>query len=473
MENRYKKLIKNTAVFFVGTFGSKILSFLIVPLYTYVLTPNEYGKIDLFTTAIRMMVPFTTLMFADAILRFIASGEIKRNIVVSDGIVVFLYGAILSIICIPLYKTLFNLGENVFLYVLALILNTYTSIFPHYLRAVGKNVSFAVNGMIQTCAILGFNVLFLIVFRLGMKGYLYALVLSQLASAVHVTISGKILDEFSFRNINLRNLKEMLRFSIPIIPNSLMWWIMSAGDKYVINYFMGDAANGLYSISLKIPTIISMVYSVFTQAWQLSAIEEMKKKDEGEFYKKIFGVLSIGLCVGVGVIIPIVRPIFCTILSKSYHSTWKYVPFLCIAAICDCFESFASVTYSITKKSGKAVIATLIGFMVNITVNCLLINIVGLYGVAIGTIVGNIIVMKIRFSDMRDDMGIALDIRKLNAALILLIMEAFVLVGLEQCMGYIFAMAIVVLITLIHRNEVKGILFFAKRVMKRKNCNLE
>ena len=463
MEKKYKKLLDNTIIFFIGTFGSKVLSFLIVPLYTYVLTPAEYGQIDLFATAIRMMIPFTSVMFADAILRFVTSEEVDRKVVVSNGFVVFIYGTVLTVSCIPLYKAAFNLGSNLFLYVIALILNTYTSIFPHYLRAIGKNVSFAINGVVQTVVMLGLNVYFLLVCHLGIKGYLYSMVLSQLASAIYVTISGGILHEVSFRNVDFEALKQMLIFCIPIIPNSLMWWLMSAGDKYVINFFMGDTANGLYSVALKVPTIISMLYSVFTQAWQLSAIEEMRNKDEMIFYNKIFSILSVGLCFSVALIIPVIRPLFCSVLNESYHSTWKYASFLCVAAILDCFESFASVTYSITKKTGKAVIATSIGITTNILINVLLINTLGLYGVVVGTIIGNTIVMIIRLHDMHHDMGISININRLRISIILLIAESVITVALKDTRWNICLVIFAIVIACLYKNEIVGITTFVKK----------
>ena len=456
MEKKYKKLVDNTIIFFIGTFGSKVLSFLIVPLYTYVLTPAEYGQIDLFTTAIRMMIPFTSVMFADAILRFVTSEEVDRKVVVSNGVVVFIYGTVLTVSCIPLYKAAFNLGSNLFLYVIALILNTYTSIFPHYLRAVGKNVSFAINGVVQTVVMLGLNVYFLLVCHLGIKGYLYSMVLSQLASAIFVTISGRILHEVSYRNVDFGTLKQMLVFCIPIIPNSLMWWLMSAGDKYVINFFMGDTANGLYSIALKVPTIISMLYSVFTQAWQLSAIEEMKSKDKTIFYNKIFDILSVFLCFSVSLIIPVIRPLFCSVLNEGYHSTWKYAPFLCVAAILDSFGSFASVTYSITKKTGKAVIATSIGIITNIVINLVLINKIGLYGVAIGTIIGNSVVMKMRLNDMCHDMGIFINTNKLNISVAILIVESVITIVVKDARWNVCLIIFAIIIACLYRSELMG-----------------
>lgn len=81
----------------------------------------------------------------------------------------------------------------------------------------------------------------------------------------HILVFSDFFKVVSFKCIDKKILKMILKYSIPLVPNSLMWWIMAAGDKYIINYFLGDSANGIYSLALKIPQIINMVYSLFIQ----------------------------------------------------------------------------------------------------------------------------------------------------------------------------------------------------------------
>ena len=79
-------------------------------------------------------------------------------------------------------------------------------------------------------------------------------------------------------------MKEMLVYCIPMIPNSIMWWITDASDKYMIAFFVGVSSNGIYALAKKIPSVLSMLHSVFFQAWQLSAVEESEAKDKSHYY---------------------------------------------------------------------------------------------------------------------------------------------------------------------------------------------
>lgn len=466
MEKKYKKLIKNTIIFSIGSLGSKVLSFLIVPLYTFVLTTAEYGKIDLFTTAISLMLPFTTLLMQEALIRFVPANEVDETEAVSNSFMVVLFGCFVILLCTPLYFYGFQFGQYTVLYILTLFLNTYTTIFGQYLRASGRNEAFAINGCITTVVLLGCNVLFLLVLKIGMVGYFYSLVLSQIASAVHATICGRLFQHFSLARVNKAKLKEMLRYSIPLIPNSLMWWIMNAGDKYIINYFLGDSANGIYSIAMKIPTIINLVYTIFMQAWQISAIEENNHEGYADFYDSVFSTLSALMGILSAGIIMLVHFVFSAVLNESYLSAWQYVPFLCIATVISCFATFAGTTYTVTKRSSKAFVTTVIGAVFNLAANFLLIGSMGLFGVALGTILGYLVVMLIRFHDMKRDMQIALDVRKFVVLLVFLCIESLCVIKFQGVGKLGIGLAALVLISLLYHRELDKALHILVRKRK-------
>ena len=453
MEVKYKKLIKNTAIFTIGSFGSKLLSFFIVPLYTYVLSTSEYGRIDLFTTAISLMLPFTTLLMQEAVIRFVSSKEIEEAESISNSFLVFCYGVIVVLAFRPLYYHGFQFGEYTDIYVFALILNTYNSIFSQHLRAVGKTVAFSINGIINTAVFLSGNLIFLFVLDMGMIGYFYSMLISQFVCAVHVTICGRLFHNFSIKKFDINILKEMLRYSVPLIPNSLMWWIMNAGDKYIINCFLGDSANGIYSVSMKIPTIISMAYNIFMQAWQLSAIEENDKEGNSDFYNSVFAMLSVMMGLLSAGIIMGVYPAFSILLNESYLSAWKYVPYLCIATIISCFATFAGTTYIVAKKSTKAFTTTLLGAVINLLLNFLLIKNLGLYGVAAGTACGYFAVLMVRFRDMQIDLKISLDYRRFILLLALLLAESICVVAFPVAWKIIIGCVTIFAVCMLYRKE--------------------
>lgn len=344
-ESNYKKLVYNTAIFAIGNFGSKVLTFLIVPLYTYVLTTAEYGVIDLFITSLGMVIPFSTMMVNEALIRYVLGKELTPKEAASNCFAVFLFGAAISVLFTPLYKVAFDFDEYIWIFVALLVLRTFNQVFSEYFRAVNQNVKFTIFGLITTATILGFNVVFLLFLKLGIRGYLYATLLSAAVGTLYILIFSDFFQVVSLKCIDKNTIRMLLKYSVPLIPNSLMWWIMSAGDKYIINYFLGDGANGLYSLSSKVPQIINMIYSLFIQAWQMSAIEVSESKDKTSFYHNVFHVTSFVMGVVTCGIIMVVKPLYLGIMSASFAEAWKYVPLLSVATIISCYASYFSVVY--------------------------------------------------------------------------------------------------------------------------------
>lgn len=340
MQNKYEKLVKNTAIFAVGNFASKILNFLIVPLYTYVLTTEEYGTIDIISTTISFLIPILTLQIQEALLCFALGGEKDIDTCVSNSWLVFVVGSIISALFFPAYYLLFRNALYSLVLVLLLICNIFNTIFSYYLRTVGNNVVFTINGILGTVSFLTSNIIFLVVLKVGMWGYIFALLISQIAMVVYTIIAGDLGRKLNLKYYNKTTLKEMLLFSIPLIPNSLVWWIMSAGDKYIINWFLGASANGIYSMSLKVPTILSMVFSIFFQAWQMSAIEENNSDNKRSFYESVYKVTIGFLAFLTAGITWLVKPVFFTVLGNSFKISWRYVPILNIGIMFSCLSSF-------------------------------------------------------------------------------------------------------------------------------------
>lgn len=463
----YKDLAKNTAIFAVGSFGSKVLSFLIVPLYTYVLTTEEYGRIDLFTTAISLLIPFITLLIQEALLRFLMGKEVSPQTAVNNCWLVFISGTAISIIMAPAFNIIFKFGEYLWLFVAILVLNSFTQIFSQYFRAMGRNVAFTINGIIVTAVLLGANVLFLVVLHLGMKGYFYSMLLSQTMSTIHIIVFGKIFRKLSFKNLDLGILKEMLKFSIPLIPNTLMWWIMSAGDKYIINYFLGDSANGLYSLAMKVPTIVSMIYTIFYQAWQMSAIEAKNRKDEKNFYSNVFKITNGLLAILIVGVIFCVKPVYVAAMSEAFAPAWKYVPLLAIATFFNCCASFFGVVYTVSKKSHMAFLTTFVGAIVNLFFNFILVRKLGLYGIAIGTALGYVAVTAMRIKDANREIGMSFDIVRTCIMVCVMVLQAVCTTLFQGVETYLFGICAFGIVAILYRKEIGDIVsIFMKKIKK-------
>lgn len=393
---QYKNLITNSLVFTIANLGSKIISFIMVPLYTYVLSKEEYGTVDLMTTFNSLLIPIMFLCASDAVLRYCMDKRYNSKEIISNSLFIYIWGTGLICLIIPLLGKLY---PDVAPYGICLgflfLSNGLMQVSNQYLRASGHIKAFAVNGIVYTFVFASSNILFLVKLRFGINGYLYSMIASNMICVLVAAISSKIWQVLTLK-IYPKTLKVMLKYSVPLIPNALMWWIMDASDKLIITYYLGVGATGLFAIAKKLPTFIDTFHSIFNQAWQISAIQENDSTNAKEFTSNVYKVYFTLMILVVGGLLTIARPFVTYVLSDSYENTWLYIPFLLLAVGCSSLSGFLSANLIAAEQTAQIFKTTVTGAVINTILNFSLIPMLGLNGGAIATFLGFLVVLKIR-----------------------------------------------------------------------------
>ncbi len=251
-----------------------------------------------------------------------------------------------------------------------------------FARATDHIKLISLNNVLTTLVNITLVLLFLGVFRLGTIGFLISSVLSGVFSTI-VLWSGTSLHRFfSLRKLESVTIRELLKFSLPLVPNGLNWWIMNSSDRIVISIFLGTMWNGIYAVSYKIPTILSTIYGIFYKGWQLSAIEESGKE---RFYNNVYKVLEGILFITGSLLLLVLKPVIRILVAEDYFISYKYVPFLIIGTIFQGLSSFYGVAYLISKKTKGAFLTSIYGSITNFLVNIALIKFIGLHAAAFST----------------------------------------------------------------------------------------
>ena len=463
MKNKYKMLAKNSILFAMANFGSKLLKFVIVPLYTYCLTTTEYGTVDILTTTVSLLAPFLLLGLNEAVLRYSMNPDYTPSEVFSNCISVF---ALMSVICCFL-SSVFN--EIVifqgywWLFYFLLVLNSLESLLLAFLKGIGCNKQFAFAGILNTVVLLTSNIILLVYMKMGIRGYLYSMILGYFSSILFILASVKVYKYFSVSLCNFRMIKILLKYSFPLMPNAIMWWIMNASDRYVILWFLGEAAAGIYAVAYKIPSILSVLTSIFHQAWQISAIQEDGANDKKVFYGSVFSIYSELLILASSIVIMFIKPLIVLVTQIEYHSAWKYVPFLALGALFSGMCSFEGINYTVSGKTIGAFTTSVMGAIINTVLNIILTPYLGLQGTAIATFVGYYILWLVRARETRRLKRYDIDYKKIHISLLLLIIQAVVLI-IDLKGQIIIQLVMFLLLLLNNRMLLRGIGNLAKRV---------
>ncbi len=400
-ENRNVYLVKNTAIFAVGNLAPKIIAFFLVPIYTNVLNTSEYGIVDLINTVSMIAIPFLILNISESIMRFSLDKGADYNKIMSVGLTISLISLVIGFFFIPILKFFDEIRDYVWMIYFYTISLGLSQIFLSYLRGTERLIQFSIGNIIQTLAIAGLNVLFLCILKLQVKGYFGAYVLANLITCVYAFWVGDIKNVIQNFKIDRALAIEMIKYSFVLIPNTFMWWIINSSDRIMVTAMIGTAANGIYAISYKIPSMIQIFSNIFNQAWTYSAIRENESEDRDEYSNKVYyGITAMALISGV-VILAVIKPFLRYYVSAEYYTAWMYTPFLIIGYVFITMGAFLATTYTVNKDGKGFLFSGCCGAVINIILNFLLIPVVGINGAAISTGISYITVFIYRVIDTR------------------------------------------------------------------------
>ena len=426
--DRYKKLFSNTLILSIGTFSSKVLTILLMPLYTSFLTNGEYGIVDLLVQAANLLIPMVSLGMNTAVLRFGMDGETDRRTVLSTGLAVDLIGFGVFLLFAPLIATIPTLGD----YTMWIYIFVFTSmlhyLFAYFVKTLQMVRLFAVCSVIGTAITLLLDVLFLAVLKIGVVGYLLAIILSDAVCTLLLFLFAKIYQYIRPAQIKKAVTRAMLKYSIPLIPTTALWWVTDVSDRYMVTYMIDEAANGLYAVSYKIPNLLILISGIFMDAWQMSVLTEKSRLERQKFFSNIFKMYQSLIFVCGSLLIVFAKVITRILVADSFYPSWQYMPTLILSTGLSCFVTFLGTIYVVEKKSNHALLDTLLGTIFNVIGNFFLIRAFGVQGAAISTAASYGFVFLLRAFKTRRYIPIDWDLPRFGISIVVLVAQCVIMV---------------------------------------------
>ena len=421
--NREKKLIKNTIIYTIGNFGSKFLSLLLLPMYTYYLTTGDYGYFDLITTSIFLLMPLITLQINDGLYRFLldSNNDNQKAEYISNSFFIMIRNLILFNLVYFIFIQ-FKSFKYDYLILLQIDFSIISGLWAQISRGLKRNVEYAISGVIATAVVLSSNILFITVLKYGVGSLIISNILALIVTLIYLEYKLKIHVYIKYKLQNKNIKKHLMLYSIPLIPNIICWWFMNVSDRYFLNFYIGIEANGIYAVANKFPSILIMINSIFNLAWQESAITEYKSKDKNIFYSKMFNLLLVIEFTTVIILLAFTRLIMEYMVNDKFDSAWIFVPFLYFGVIFNAFSSFYGTGYQSSKETKGAFYTSIYGCIINILLNATLIPVIGIQGASLSTMVSFLVMWLVRLIQTKKYFEI--DIHK-SKMISLIIISAF------------------------------------------------
>lgn len=467
MERKYNILLKDTLVFSLGKFGSRMVLFFLVPLYTNYLSQEQYGTADLVFTVSQLVMPMFSVVIFDAVVRFGLMKGVNKEDVLLDSFVVLLFCTIATIITTPVYSLYKGIAEWRYYLSALIILAATMDVEMNYLKVKGNNLSYSIISIVQSAILAISNIVLLVCLSLGIKGYLLSTIISYACCAILAFFAGHVLEDIKKATFDKALLKQMLVYSSPLILNNISWWVIQSSDKLMLEAMISAAALGLYTAASKIPSLINVVISVFQQAWGISSIKEIESSNDTSFYSGVFKIYSVGVFICCLLLNIIVKPFMHFYVGSDFKEAWKLAPILVASAGFSAISAYYGSLYGALKKSVNNMATTFMAAIVNIVVNYIFIRLCGIWGAIIGTIASYCFISYLRMFDIRRYMNLDIKVP-------LFFVNSVIVVGHALAVSLDFhpyIMSIIVLATFIAINykTLIGILAAIKQKFTKKN----
>jgi O-antigen/teichoic acid export membrane protein len=437
-----------------------------MPFYTGMLGTGGYGAVGVIVNASMLIMGIITLSIGESVIRFGLDDKYDKSQVFSIGLITTVTGLIIFIPIVPSIGLINFLSEYSILIYLYVFTGSIKSICALFVRSTGNVRLFAVDGIFTTIINISLNLIFLLGFNLGVLGYVLSVVLADLASIVFLFYMGRLSKYIRLFGIDKQLRRLMFRFSIPMMPTAIMWWVTNVSGTFFITGMHGLDYTGVYNAAYKLPNIIALVAGIFSQAWNMSAITERNSRTIARFYSEVFNFYqSIIYVVAATMMLFINQVLGIMAQGEGFEGAFRHSPPLIMAVVFTCFSTFMGSVYVASKKSVRSMLTAMTGAAANIILNFFLIPLMGINGAALSAMVSYVIVFAVRVADTRSLVFMDLKPAKMLINLFLLSVMGVIVMLIEVGnMYYISLVLLFVLIVVInYRAGVSALQFFLKK----------
>ena len=392
--NQKKQLMKNTIIIAIGKLSTQIISYLLLPLYTSQLDPSEYGNYDFICTLSIFLCPIITLLMEESMFRYLidADSKVQRKKIITQTIIYTFFGTVLFTIIAAL---IMGFGTDYTpMYITAIITfvisNILIGLSNALSRGLGKIKLYSVSNFILGISTIILNIVFILALNAGAEGLLWANTIANAFTAIVILAILKLPKYIG--KIDKPLMKDMIKYSIPLVPNSISWSIINMSDRIILTQMVSSAANGIYAMANKFPNIINVLYGYFYTAWKESAAKIVKENNKNQYYNSIYHdakrfLYAVTICLIA--VMPFVFPIF---INEAYNEAYVYIPIVMIATYYSNLSSFYGGIFSAYKDTKIMGTTTIVAAVINLVIDLLLVNTLKIYAACFSTLIANLIV---------------------------------------------------------------------------------
>lgn len=401
--NKSKELATNTAILAIGKISTQFLSFLLIPLYTFVLAPEAYGFVDLTVLYTGLLAPTITIQMEMAVFRLLVDerkggDHNSRARTISSAGTVFLMGMVAGTLLLLSISAVFDVRHRFIIVGLFLSLIAIGAAFQ-ITRGLGSNKHYSIASIIIGSTAVILNLIFLLVLELGAAGILLANMLANFTGVAYLVAAMQIYKYLHFRSVSKSKIQELLTYSWPLVPNHISIWGINGVSRTIVSVTLGIGAVGIFAIASKLSLIYTHVYSIFAMSWTESAALHIKSKDNfisavTDTTIRVFGSFASVLIASLALAFPL-------IVGKGFEEAQDILPILFVGSFLGSIVAHYGAIYLAVKNTKKVAIVTLQALVLSSIITLVLVPVIGLLAPAIALVVTNLYIAFRRHLDVQ------------------------------------------------------------------------
>lgn len=419
--SRSTELAKNTAILTIGKVCTQSISFFLLPFYTAVLSTEEYGTYDLFLTYATLLLPLVNWQMDQGLFRFMLERRGNNEKITALFSTLFCTSIIQGVIYTVLFILIvpFLHIQNSYFLLLYVLLHIFTQLLLQFVRGLGKSVKYTVASFISASSTTVFNVIFLVFIHMGLTGLFFSTIVAQILTLIYLVFTSKCWRYFSFSKTDMSLFKSVCRFSVPLVPNNLAWWVVNASDRTIISYFINAGANGIYTVANKFPHVFISFYNILNLSLTETISVHFNDEDREEFLTETLTSLFKLFASACFVIVAAMPFIFPIIVNKKYEESYNQILILMYAMFFRVLVGLFSCIYIAQKDVKKVASTSMAAAAINIVVDLLLIKKIGVYAASISTLVAFFAMFIIRYIPISRTLNIKIAAKTLVSTIIM------------------------------------------------------
>ena len=339
LRSDFRRLASSVWVYASASVAQKGLAFLLIPIYTRFIKPDEYGVLELLTAFSTVAFGLLALGLPAAIMKCYhrdadSPTEQARILTTANvvGIPLLVVGsALLILIAEPLSRLLFGDGQAVGLVrlmVLGGLFSTVDLLLLTELRAEQRAMAYSTVVLLQFLTAMLLNILLVVHFSMGVRGILVGNLVSHVvALPVALWLAAKQTE----LRVAPRLVRPLLTFGLLMVPSVLAGWVINLSDRYILNLFSQLDEVAVYGIGYKFGMVIEfLIVWPFQLAWPALAFSISSRPGHKSTYARILTYLAAVLAGAVVALSVLSRAVVPVVVGEGYEQAYRVVPLVAL-----------------------------------------------------------------------------------------------------------------------------------------------